>query len=319
VTVAPTRYTSPDEDSARWLAFPFREGDVVISTRSKCGTTWMQMICALLIHATPDLPQPLALLSPWLDALARPLDDVVRSLDAQLHRRVVKTHTPLDGLPLDPRATFIVVARHPLDMAVSLYHQGANIDRDRLAELTGSPVRQAGPHKPLHDWLVEWVRADDDPHDYLDCLPGVAWHYTDAWARRAAANVVLVHYDDLLRDLGGQMRRLAERLHMSVPPQQWPALVEAAGFPAMRARAAHLIPDAQGVLKDADAFFRQGTSGAGAAILTPVERAEYEARTAALAPQDVIWWLHGRASHSAGGTGGRPAPSTGQVTPAQGL
>src|SRR4030095_14686803 len=114
------RYTSPDEDSARWDGFPFRPGDIVISTRSKSGTTWMQMICALLIFRTPDLPAPLSTLSPWLDWLVTPRDEVYARLEAQQHRRFIKTHTPLDGVPLDPRVTYIVVARHTLDMAVSL-------------------------------------------------------------------------------------------------------------------------------------------------------------------------------------------------------
>jgi hypothetical protein len=43
VASIPFRYQSPDEDSARWLGFPFRDGDIVISTRSKTGTTWVQM------------------------------------------------------------------------------------------------------------------------------------------------------------------------------------------------------------------------------------------------------------------------------------
>jgi hypothetical protein len=38
----PFRYQSPEEDSARWLGFPFRDGDIVISTRSKTGTTWVR-------------------------------------------------------------------------------------------------------------------------------------------------------------------------------------------------------------------------------------------------------------------------------------
>jgi len=46
VASTPFRYRSSDEDSARWLGFPFRDGDIVISTRSKTGTTWVQMICA---------------------------------------------------------------------------------------------------------------------------------------------------------------------------------------------------------------------------------------------------------------------------------
>lgn len=122
---APYRYRSADEDSARWCGFPFRTGDVVVSTRSKSGTTWMQMICALLVLQTPDLPAPLASLSPWVDWLVTPREEVVARLEAQRHRRFVKTHTPLDGIPLLPTVTYVVVARHPLDMAVSLYHQSA--------------------------------------------------------------------------------------------------------------------------------------------------------------------------------------------------
>ncbi|HZB48620.1 MAG TPA: sulfotransferase domain-containing protein, partial [Mycobacteriales bacterium] len=137
------RYRSAEEDSARWDGFDFRPGDVVVSTRSKSGTTWMQMICLLLVLRTPQLPRPLIELSPWLDWLVEPRDEVVARLAAQPHRRVIKTHTPLDGLPIDPRATYVVVGRHPLDMIVSLVHQGDNIDRDRLRELAGQPA--AGP------------------------------------------------------------------------------------------------------------------------------------------------------------------------------
>jgi len=62
---------------------------------------------------------------------------VYAQLADQDHRRFIKTHTPLDGLPVDPRVTYIVPGRHPLDMAVSLYHQGGNLNRERMRELTG--------------------------------------------------------------------------------------------------------------------------------------------------------------------------------------
>src|SRR5262249_20068197 len=131
----PVRYRSEDEDSGRWLAFPFRPGDIVISTRSKSGTTWMQMICALLIFQTADLPAPLPRLSPWLDWVITRQQQVYEQLAAQRHRRFIKTHTPLDGLPIVADVSYLVVARHPLDMAVSLYHQGNNINRERLRQL----------------------------------------------------------------------------------------------------------------------------------------------------------------------------------------
>src|SRR5450755_850706 len=279
----PYRYQSPEEDSGRWLGFPFRDGDIVISTRSKTGTTWVQEICALLIFGTPELPAPLGRLSPWLDHLITPRAEVYARLAAQQHRRFIKTHTPLDGIPLDPRATYIVTARHPLDTAVSLYHQGDNIDRAKVRALTGAPepAKPRPPRKPLHDWLLAYISGDaapwivrPHPREDLDSLPGLMWHLSDAWARRHEPNVMLVHYDGLSADLAGQMRRIAERLGISIPDQAWPALVEAATFEAMRSSADRLVGN-PGVLKSPAAFFRRGTSGAAREILSDDEIAAY--------------------------------------------
>ena len=43
------RYQMMMSDSALWTGFPFRDDDVVISPPAKCGTSWMQMLCALLV------------------------------------------------------------------------------------------------------------------------------------------------------------------------------------------------------------------------------------------------------------------------------
>ncbi|KAB1927348.1 sulfotransferase domain-containing protein [Micromonospora noduli] len=285
------RYQSDEEDSARWTGFPFRDGDIVISTRSKSGTTWMQMICALLVLGTPELPAPLTVLSPWLDWLGEPQAAVYDRLAAQPHRRFIKTHTPLDGVPLDPRAHYVVVARHPLDMAVSLYHQSANLDRARIAELTGRPAPAGPPRErpPVREWLLSWVDREADPRAELDSLPGVLMHLNDAWARRHEPNVELVHYDDLLADLGGEMRRLADRWKLPSPGSE---LVEAATFGRMRERADRLAPDTLGVLRDRQAFFRRGGSGQGRDLLDEAGLARYQQRVAALAPPDLLSWLH---------------------------
>ena len=294
VPEVPVRYRSADEDSARWAGFRFRAGDIVISTRSKSGTTWLQMICALLIFQTPDLPAPLAELSPWLDWLIAPRDEVHARLDAQRHRRFIKTHTPLDGIPLDARATYVVTARHPLDMAVSLYHHSANIDRALLRRLTGQPEPADGPapRPSLREWLLRWIGAVVGPRDELDSLPGVMLHLTDAWARRAWRGMVLVHYDDLSADLEGEMRRLAALLGIAVPEQTWPALVAAATFDRMRARADRLVPAPPGFLIDNAAFFRRGSSGSGRELLTGGELARYHAYAAQMAPAELLGWLH---------------------------
>ena len=107
------RYRTVISDSARWDGFELRGDDIVISTPAKCGTTWTQMICALLVFQTADLPAPLDLISPWLDMQTRNPADVFADLDAQTHRRFIKTHTPYDGLPHDDRVTYICVGRDP--------------------------------------------------------------------------------------------------------------------------------------------------------------------------------------------------------------
>jgi aryl sulfotransferase len=294
VASGPRSYATDEEDNARWAAFPHRAGDIVISTRSKHGTTWLQMICALLVFRAPDFPEPLGRMSPWLDRLTESQESVFARLAAQTHRRFVKTHTPLDGLPIHPEATYIVVARHPLDAAVSLYHQGENIDRERLRELVGlpEPDRPPAPRPALHEWLVEWIEDDPAPSDSLDSLPGVMWHLAGAWARRDEANIILVRYDDLQDDLDGAMRDIAGRLRIEIDEPAWPALVRAASFSEMQARAGALLPDQNGILRDPAAFFRRGTSGAAREVLSAAELARYEERARQLAPAELVTWLH---------------------------
>lgn len=289
-----TRYISPDEDSSRWERFTFREGDIVVSTRSKSGTTWVQMICALLVFNKAKLDVPLGWLSPWLDNVLTPIDEVVDRLEAQKHRRIIKTHTPLDGIALDERATYVVVGRHPLDMAISLYHQGNNIDRALVRRLQGLPERDRPeiPPPPLHDWLLAWIEDDADHRKKMDGLRGVMWHLSDAWkrSRRPGPKVVMVRYEDLAADLEGQMRALSEALAITVDESHWPAFVKAASFEAMRQDASNA--PGGGVLKDPRAFFRRGSPGAFREVLTDSEIERYRRRVTSMAPPELIRWLH---------------------------
>jgi aryl sulfotransferase len=289
-------YESDIDDNLRWADLAVREGDIVISTRSKSGTTWMQQICALLVFQTATLPAPLAELSPWLDHLVLPQDDLFAALAGQRHRRLLKTHTPLDGIRVVDRATYIVVVRQPIDMAVSLYHQSDNLDRARIAELAGQPAPEPDrqPRASLHEWLLAWIDRDVEPRMSLDSLPGVLAHAADARRRAAVAgNVLVVRYEDLLADLDGQMRLLADRLGIEVDPHVWTTLVAAATLDAMRASVDAVVPDPGGILKDRHAFLRRGTSGAGREELSDDEYARYRQRVRDLSSPDLDAWLHG--------------------------
>jgi len=266
----------------RWARLPFRADDIVISAVSKSGTTWLQMICALLIFQTPDLPAPLPALSPWLDYDMDVRDEVVSLLAAQRHRRFIKTHLSLSEIPMDPRVRYLVILRHPLDLILSHYHMSATFD-EQTPQMSGTPrsARQA-LLEPLHD-----TSTDAGPRFNLSAA---LRQLADAWAYRDHPNVLLLHYEDLAADLAGEMRRIATWLEISVPEPSWSGLVRAASFEQMRAAAGRIQPMPD--LKDPGKFFHSGTSGAGRGLLEASELDLYYQRAAQLLPPDLMNWLH---------------------------
>src|SRR5690349_1758402 len=86
-------------DSTYWNGFLPRHGDIVISTSYKSGTSWLQGICAALIFQAPEPPAPQDDLSPWLESRFAPPEEKLAAMERLTHRRYIKTHLPLDGLP----------------------------------------------------------------------------------------------------------------------------------------------------------------------------------------------------------------------------
>lgn len=281
---------------ARWASFPFRKGDIVISTPPKSGTTWMQMICALLIFQTPKLPAPIPQLSGWVDWHHTPRDEAFARLAAYKHRRFIKTHAPLSAMVIDPRVTYIVTGRNLLDLAVSLYHHNINMETNSADGVRPHPPQPGRDPRQMteREWLIHWI--DDAPPpghpDESFSLSYLASQMTDAWERRAEPNIVLVHYEDLSANLESQMRRIAGRLEINVPEEKWPELVRAATFDQMRASADSITPF-PGLNSDGNkAFFRKGTSGAGRALLSKDELNHFYERAGKLASSDLLAWLH---------------------------
>lgn len=297
------RYRAFVHDSIRWEGFAFREDDIVISTAPKSGTTWMQMMCALLILRTPELPAPLAVLSPWLDMQTRPLDEVVHDLEQQQHRRFIKTHTPLDGLPFDPSVTYLHVARDPRDVAMSWGNHMANLDMERMKErrfavagtddlaemgLDGPPPPPPeDPAERFWSWMEGGGRTG-----HVSGLEGLVHHTATFWDRRNEPNVHLFHYSDLRADLRGQMERLAGILGVAEPDDE---LVEAATFERMKAQADLLVPNSDlGLWQDNSQFFERARSGDWQELMADGGQQRYETVLTGLASSELARWIqHG--------------------------
>jgi hypothetical protein len=291
-------------DSARWERFTFRPNDVVISTPAKCGTTWMQTIVGMLLLDRTDLGVPISSLSPWLDMLIHTEEETFGVLEAQTHRRFIKTHTPLDGVPRVESVTYIAVVRHPLDVALSDRDHEENMRRDLAVELRTAasgpvspdiPAPEDPPREPVEylRWFVDnhELPSGSGPHGLEDYCQQVRTY----WDARHDPNVHLFHYADMWADLDREMRRVADALGVPIDERRWPEFVEAAGLESMRSRAAQTAPEADmGLWESPERFFRSGGTRDGASLLDPEDIAHFEDRLQTLAGDAADWCRRGR-------------------------
>jgi aryl sulfotransferase len=280
-------YRTAVADNRRWAGFTPRGGDIFVCTPAKCGTTWMQAIVASLLWPDDDAPGPVLELSPWLEAEFDPIDEVLARLDAQRHRRFIKTHTPADGIPMFPEAKYVFVARDGRDAFMSMCNHLERFKDDVREGLNARVAHEDVPQMPpwtgdVHAFFPVWLQ-----------LLGLLEHVATFWGHRTDANVLLVHYNDLKADLAGEMRRVADFLDIAVPPAKWPAVVERCTFAAMQTRGAALGEIERFFEGGTKSFIFKGTNGRWRDVLTADELATYAARVAEVLPPAAAVWLEG--------------------------
>ncbi|MGH6870065.1 MAG: sulfotransferase domain-containing protein [Rhizomicrobium sp.] len=288
-------------DSRHWDRYKPRPGDVVVATAPKVGTTWTQRIVSLLIFQSPE-PRPIVETSPWIDCRFQiPIDAALGLLEAQTHRRAVKSHLPFDALPVHDEVRYIHTARGGLDACFSFHNHiagfnaGALDNFDRIG-LEDETIRKTYPRPPadqrgfFHFWIESKSGTGSaQAGDFFD----IERSY---WAERKRENLLLVHYNDLKADLSGEMKRIAAFLGIETPPALWPRLVEAATFEAMKRDGQALLPSLALVFQDAhNTFLNKGTNGRWRDVLTDDDVALYRRRAAEeLSPALDRWLEDGR-------------------------
>lgn len=296
-------------DSTRWNCYKPRPDDIVIATSLKSGTTWTQEIVRQLIFQGETPPERGAI-SPWLEARWRPIDEVIGLLDAQQHRRFIKSHLPLDGLPFFPQVQYIVVGRDARDVFMSLWNHHANYTPTFLDKITtyinDTPGREgetfpacpADIHTFWREWITQgWFAWESEGYPYWGNL-----HHTQTWWNyRHLPNILFVHYNDLLANLAGEIQRIADFLQIPLNAEALPAIIQAVSLETMRDEAVHAEsadPNRSPVWKEgAKNFFFKGTNGRWKDVLTPEELALYEEKaTRLLTPECRAWLEQGRAA-----------------------
>jgi aryl sulfotransferase len=261
-------------DSTIWNDFSFRDDDIVIATYAKSGTTWMQQIIAQMLFG-PDPELEVAAMSPWLDLRVPPKEVKLPVVEAQAHRRFLKTHLPVDALVFSPKAKYIYIGRDARDVVWSFHNHHVNANETWYAALNDTPGLVGPPIAPppvdVREYWRAWLDGDGYPF----------WSYWENlrtwWEIRDLPNVMLVHYAAMTRDLAGQMRRIAEFLGVTMDEADWPNVLEYCSFDWMKRNATKSVP-LGGAFWDAGAqvFINQGRNGRWNEQLTAGEKEEYE-------------------------------------------
>ncbi|MEL6585647.1 MAG: sulfotransferase domain-containing protein [Pseudomonadota bacterium] len=282
-------YLGPLTDNRRWDMVQIRPDDVIVVTPPKCGTTWMQTIVALLFSGDPEVETDLSVKMPWVDIRFREMQDVAAHLEAMAQRRCLKSHTPMDGLPLDDRAQYICVFRHPLDAHFSYRKHIRNIPLGWFDHWYPEEDPEGVTFRRFLDGGAEGFDGDAMP------LGHILRHYQAASALGDRPNVSLFHYADMTRDLAGTFARVADLLGICHGVETMERLVEVTRFDHMRANAARFAPTGgKGVMVSDAAFFDSGSSGKWHGVLSAAEVAAYGAvMDAHLSAAERAWLEYG--------------------------
>lgn len=289
-------------DNTRWQHYQPRPDDIIISTSYKSGTTWMQEMVRQLVFLGQDVPErsKVALwdVSPWLEARFEPIESLLPKLEAQTHRRFIKTHLALDGLLFFPELKYIVVGRDARDVAMSMWNHYDEFTPETYEGMNNIPGRVGEPLSPptdIHDYLQQWLTKG-----WFDweCEGYPFWgnmHHTRMWWNyRHLPNILFVHYHDLKKDLPSELRRVAAFLGTPLPEAAIPDILKELTLEAMRERergSSHM----QAWKNGANSFFFKGTNGRWKDVFTDEELALYHGTASkVLAPECRAWLEQGR-------------------------
>ena len=263
-------------DSTIWNDLKFRDDDIIIATYAKAGTTWTQQIIAqLLFDGAEDLET--AEMSPWLDVRVPPKEIKLPIVEAQEHRRFLKTHLPVDALVFSPKARYIYVGRDGRDIVWSMYNHHSKANEawydalNNTPGLVGPPLEK--PPDSVLQYFREWLEKDGFPWWPF-------WENVRSWWQiRDLPNVMLLHFNELKADLPGTIRRIAAFLDIPVREDRWEDILRHCSFDYMKEHGSPAVP-LGGAFWDGGSktFIHKGTNGRWRDTLSDEDIRRYEER-----------------------------------------
>jgi aryl sulfotransferase len=295
-------YLNPHLDSSRWQVYTPRVDDIVVTTSYKSGTTFTQQILYnLLVRNTvrdetfPNLDD----VSPWVDSrfYPVPMDKLGDYLESFETRRFLKSHLPLDGLPYFSQVKYIIVARDPRDVFVSLLNHYRAYTPAFYEKVTwpgeATLPRFDGNVSALwKNWITKgWFEWEMEGYPFWSNM-----HHTQSyWDFRHLPNFLFLHYADMLADLDGSIKRIAQFIELDLSDEQIQAASKAVRFDQVKRQAiaeSRQTSDQPEAFEGGQAtFINKGTNGRWRELLTIEDLAMYAATRDKVLTPDCANWL----------------------------
>ncbi|XP_011883394.1 PREDICTED: sulfotransferase 4A1-like [Vollenhovia emeryi] len=171
----------------------------------------------------------------------------VEFVQSQSSPRFIKSHLPLELLPnvVNSTCKIIYIARNPRDVVNSWYtFQKSICYQGSLAQFCGDFINNQTISSPYWE------------------------HVKEAWAMRHRANMMFLFYEDLIKDLPKNIRKIAAFFGKNYSDQQMAKLAEHLKIENFRKNPMVNQPSPNGTIKS-ELFIRQGKIGGWKDMFTP--------------------------------------------------
>eukprot|EP01031_Cornospumella_fuschlensis_P031258 gene31258-37770_t len=291
-------------DSTKWNNLKIRDGDIIVTTAYKSGTTWTQHIIMHLLYQGKSLPSTEESygMFPWVD-LRTPLPEVqIPALEAITERRSLKTHLRLDALTYSPKAKYVYVGRDGRDCYMSLVNHYRSGNDAWYAMMNGAGL--VGPELPRFDenqhseakLFDQWIsRGQEALAGETDGWPFWSFfdHVATWWEYRHLPNVKFIHYSDMLENPMASIQEIADFLEIPVQDGKLEEIAAATSFESMR-KTLYCVPGAA-FKEGAKSFVNKGVNGRWHGVLSEEQLRMYDEKVREkLTPECAAWLQFGK-------------------------
>ncbi|XP_075141830.1 sulfotransferase 1 family member D1-like isoform X2 [Leptodactylus fuscus] len=200
--------------------FQAREGDLMINTYPKSGTTWISEIVELILHnGDTKKTQRGAIYErvPFLEFAVPDLPTGTEILNAMESPRVIKSHLPVQITPesfWEKNCKVIYVARNPKDVLVSYYHF------HRMAVVHPDPGT-------FDEFIQNFMKGNISYGPWGDHVKG--W-----WKLAKQRDILYLFYEDMLEDPKREIKKVMKYLGKNLPEDVLEDIKQRTSFKAMK-------------------------------------------------------------------------------------